>query len=86
MCDDLSFITTTQKNFKTFQKLFQFSGWMRKNFIPANFSWRVSAETWDASCFNKGLLEKQQCSKTCHISQMKKVFFQNLTDAFFKYF
>ena len=27
----------------------QFPGWMRKNFMPGNFSWRVSAEKWDAS-------------------------------------
>ena len=57
---------------------------MRKNFIPWNFSWRVSAETWDASCFKIGLLEKQQSvPNTCDISLLKKIFFQNLTDAFF---
>ena len=33
------------KKFKKLpKKLFQFLGWMRKNFIPGNFSWRVSAE------------------------------------------
>ena len=41
--------------------MFQCPGWMRKNFIPGNFSWRVAAETWDAK--EKGWLEKQQCSK-----------------------
>lgn len=29
--------------------MFQFAGWMRKNFMPGNFSWRASAEKWDAS-------------------------------------
>ena len=79
-CDDLSFINTTQKTLKSSKKMFQFPGWMKKNFKPWNFSWRVSAETWDASCFKNGLMEKQQCSKT-----LKEIFFQNLTDAFFKY-
>ena len=45
MCDGLSFINTMQKTLKIFQKkLFQFPAWMRKNFIPGNFSWRISAE------------------------------------------
>ena len=36
---------------------------MGKSFILRNFSWKVAAETWDASCFKEGLLEKQQCSQ-----------------------
>ena len=33
-----------------------------------------------------GLLEKQESvPNTCEISSLKKIFFQNLTDAFFKY-
>ena len=60
MCDDLPFIKTTQQTLKPSKKMFQFPGWMRKNFIPGNFSWRISAETWDASCFKKGIQEKQQ--------------------------
>ena len=86
MCDDLSFINTTQKTLKPSKKIFQFPGWMRKNFIPWNFSWMVSAEKWDASCFKKGLLEKQQSvPNTCDISPLKKIFIQNSSDAFFKY-
>ena len=66
--------------------MFQCPGWMRKNFILGNFGWRVAAETWDASCFKKGLLEKQQSvPNTCAILPLKKIFYQNLTDAFFKY-
>ena len=53
MCDDLSFINTTQNALKPSKKMFQFLGWMRKNFIPWNFQWRLSAEAWDASCFKK---------------------------------
>ena len=80
MCDDLPFINTTQKTLKPSKKMFQCPGWMRKNFIPGNFSWRVAAETWDASCFKKGLLEKQQSvPNTCTILPLKKIFYQNLT-------
>ena len=61
ICDDLPFINTIQKTLKPSKKIFQCPGWMRKNFIPGNFSWRVAAETWDAK--EKGWLEKQQCSK-----------------------
>ena len=59
------------KNFKTFQKVFRCPGWMRKNFIPGN-CWRVATETWDASCFKKGLLEKRQCSKHLRHIAIKK--------------
>ena len=86
-CDDLSFINNTQKTLKPSKKTFQFPGWMRKQFIPGNFSWKVSKETWDASCFKTGLLEKQQnVPNICNISPFKKIFFQNLTNPFFKYF
>ena len=64
---------TLCKSFKTFQKkMFQCPGSMRKNFILGNFSWRVAVETWDASCFKKGLLEKQQCSKHLHHIAIEK--------------
>ena len=55
--------------------MFQFPGWMRKNFISGNFSWRVLAETWDSSCFKKGRLEKQKCYKHLwHIAIEKHIF------------
>ena len=62
------------------KKMFQCLGWMRKNFIHGNFSWSIAAETWDASCFKKGLLEKpQSVPNTCAILPLKKIFYQNLT-------
>ena len=65
--------------------MFQFPGWMRKNFIPWNFSWMVSAEKWDASCFKKGLLEKQQSvPNTCDILPLKKIFFSELNRCIFQ--
>ena len=80
-------INTAQKTVKPSKKIFQFPGWMRKNFMPGDFSWKQeNTKTWDASCFKKGLLEKQESvPNTCEISSLKKIFFQNLTDAFFKY-
>ena len=42
MCDYFSFINTRQKTLKPSKKMFQCLGWMRKNFIPRNFSWRVA--------------------------------------------
>ena len=38
MCDDLSFTNTMEKTLKPPKKMFQCPGWMRKNFIPKNFS------------------------------------------------
>ena len=82
---DLSFINTAQKTLKPSKKMFQFPGWMRKNFIPRNFSWKVSADTWDASCFKKGRLEKQQSvPNTCDISPLKKIFFSKLNRCIFQ--
>ena len=35
-----------------------------------NFSWRVLAETWDASCFKKGPLEKKFCLPPSNYSEI----------------
>ena len=82
MCNDLSFINT--KILKNSKKMFQLKGWMRKKFIPGNFSWRVSSETWDANCFKKGLLEKQRVPNTCNILPLKKIFFSELNRCIFQ--
>ena len=83
--DDLSFINTMQKTLKPSTKMFQFPRWMRKDFILVNFSWRILTETWDASCFKKGLLEKQQSvPNTCDISPLKKTFFSELNRCIFQ--
>ena len=75
-CDDLLFNNNMQKTLKPSKKMFQFPGWMTKNFIDRNFSWRVLMETWDASWFKEGLLEKEQeCSKNLsHIATEKYIF------------
>ena len=47
-----------------------FPGWMRKNFIPGNSSWRVSGR-------NMRWKLLQNCvPNTCDISPLKKIFFQ----------
>ena len=56
MCDDLSFIITTQKNLKPSKKNVSVPRMDDKNIIPRNFRWRISAETWDVISFKKGLL------------------------------
>ena len=84
ICDDLPFINTIQKTLKPSKKIFQCPGWMRKNFIPGNFSWRVVAETWDASCFKKGFLEKQQCSKHLHYLATEKDILSELNRCIFQ--
>ena len=40
MCGDLSFTNTRQQTLISFQKnkMFEFPGWMRKNFVPENVS------------------------------------------------
>ena len=75
ICDDLSFVNITKKSLKPSKKMSQCPGRMRKKSISGNFSWRVAAETWDASCFKKGLLEKQQSvPNTCAMLSLKKMF------------
>ena len=66
--------------------MFQWPGWMKKNFIPRNFSWRVAPEIWDASCFIKVLLEKQQeCSKHLGHIAIEKDIVSELNECIFKY-
>ena len=84
MCDDLPFINTMLKTLKPSKKMFQYPGSMRKNFIPGNFSWRVVAETWDASCFKKGLLEKQEYSKHLHHIAIEKDILSELNRCIFQ--
>ena len=59
---------------------------MRKNFIPWNFSWRIVGwdETWDATCFKKCLLEKQQCSKHLHHIAIEKDILSELNRCIFQ--
>ena len=47
------------KNFKTFKKSVSVPRMDEKKLHTREFHLRVSAETWDARCFKKSLLEKQ---------------------------
>ena len=53
MYNDLSFINTTQKTLKPSKKNVSISKVDEKKLHTLEF--RVAAETWDASCFKKGL-------------------------------
>ena len=53
MYNDLSFINTTQKTLKPSKKNVSISKLDEKKLHTLEF--RVAAETWDASCFKKGL-------------------------------
>ena len=83
MYDDLSFINTVQRNFKTFQKMFQFQGWKRKNFIPG-----ISAEGYQQK---HELLQKRstgktkECSKHRQHTAIEKDIFLELNRCIFKY-
>ena len=75
VCDDLSFINTTQKPLKLSEKIVSMPRMdERKNFIPRNFSRRVAARA-SMSCFTKGLLEKHQkvANTLCHIAIEKDI-------------
>ena len=84
MSDDLSFINTTQKTFKPSKKIVSMPRMDEKKLHTWEFQLKRSSRSiWDASCFKKGLLEKQQnVPNTCTILPLKKIFYQNLTDAF----
>ena len=85
MCEDLPFINTTQKTFKPSEKNVSMLEWIRKYFIPGNFSWSLAAETWDPSCFKKGLLDKQQSvPNTCAILPLKKKILSELNRCVFQ--
>ena len=81
MSDDLSFINTTQKTFKPSKKIVSMPRMDEKKLHTWEFQLKRSSRSiWDASCFKKGLLEKQMnVPNTCTILPLKKIFYQNLT-------
>ena len=85
-CDDLSLSNTMQKTLKPSKKNVSVPRMNEKKLHTLEFQLKGISGTSDASCFKKGLLEKQQSvPNTCNISPLKNIFFQNLMDAFFKY-
>ena len=77
MCNDLPFINIMQK-------MFQFSEWMRKDFIPWNSSWRLSAETWDEVASKNICWKNNSVPNTCNISPLKTIFFSELSRCIFQ--
>ena len=66
------------------QKMFQFSEWMRKDFIPWNSSWRLSAETWDEVASKNICWKNNSVPNTCNISPLKTIFFSELSRCIFQ--
>ena len=75
-------LLTLCKNFKTFQKNVSISRMDEKKLHTREFQLNCIAGNMRCK-----LLQKRSTGKTntCDILPLKKIFFQNLTDAFFKY-
>ena len=87
MCNDLAFINTAQKNFKTFPKNVSIPRMDEKKLHIWEFQLKGIGRNMRCK-----LLQKRSAVKTTEWSKqfsqiaLKKIFtFQNLTDAFFKY-
>ena len=85
MCDDLSFVNTTQKTLKCSKAMFQLPGWMRKTpylEISAEGYWQKHEMQVASKRFSGKATE---CSKHLQHIAIEGDIFQNLADTFFKY-
>ena len=76
MCDNLSFVNTTQKTLKCSKTMFQLPGWMRKTpylEISAEGYWQKH-EMQVASKRSTG--KQQSAPNTCNILPLKEIFFR----------
>ena len=79
LCDDLSFINTTEKTLKTYQKNVSVPRMDEKKCHTQEFQLKGIGGNMRCRLLQKGLLEKQQSvSNTFNILSLTKVFFQNL--------
>ena len=86
MCGDLPFINTTQKTLKPSKKNVRIPRMDEKKLHTRGFQLRAIGRNMRCKLLQKRSTEKQQSvPNTCDILPLKKIFFQNLTDAFFKY-
>ena len=85
MCDDLSFINTTQKTLKP-SKNVSMPRMDKKNLHTQEFQLKGSCKNMRCKLLQKRFIGKTtECSKHLRQSPLKKIFYQNLTDAIFKY-
>ena len=83
LCDDLSFINTTEKTLKTYQKNVSVPRMDEKKCHTQEFQLKGIGGNMRCRLLQKGLLEKQQSvSNTFNILSLTKVFYQNLTCIF----
>ena len=90
MCDDLSFINTTQKTLKPSKKNVSTPSMDEKKLHTREFQLKGSEMRWDASCFKKGLLEKQHCFKHLRyiaiekdiLSELNRCIFSNISKVY----
>ena len=82
MCDYLTFINSTEKTLKSSKKCFNFQDEKK----PHTRKFQLKGIDRNMRC---KLLLKRSTGKTTECSKrhitIEKIFFQNLTDAFFKY-
>ena len=64
--------------------MFQCPGWMRKNFIHGNFSWRVATETWCKLLQNRFTGKTIECSKHLHHIAIEKDILSELNRCIFQ--
>ena len=77
---------TLRKSFETFQKNVSIPRMDEKKLHTLEFPMKIISRSMRCNFLQKGQAEKQQgVPNTCDISPLKKIVFQNLTDAFFKY-
>ena len=86
MCNDFSFINNTQKTLKPSEKNVSIPRMDEKKLHASEFRLKGISGKMRCKLLQKDLMEKQlSVPNTCDILSLKKIFFQNLTDAFFKY-
>ena len=86
MCNDFSFINNTQKTLKPSEKNVSIPRMDEKKLHASEFRLKGISGNMRCKLLQKDLMEKQlSVPNTCNILSLKKIFFQNLTDAFFKY-
>ena len=73
MCDDLSFINTTQNTFNPSEKMFQCLGWMRKKLHTWEFKLKHSSRNMGCKLLQKRFTGKTTgCSKHLHHIAIEK--------------
>ena len=79
MCDDLSFINTTQNTFKPSEKNVSMPRMDEKKLHTWKFQLKHSSRNMGCKLLQKRFTGKTSVQNTCTILPLKKIFYQNLT-------